>query len=190
MLNTLDIAFVVGALAVAAVTFTQPPLQVAADIVAIYVGSVLAGLLYIPATRLPILAVLPGSNATTVRLTAFIVLLIGGTLVARGVLRRVAAAISTGRGGTGGLTGNLVAAMLAVLLAVAVLIVAVVVFATLARMPTAAGIVTYARTQTASSQIIPRLAQPLAIYLQLVTLAFPGGLPDVFMGIGTALVPL
>ena len=45
-MNAFDTALIVAALGVAALTFTQPPITVIADILAVYAASVLAGILY------------------------------------------------------------------------------------------------------------------------------------------------
>lgn len=189
-MNTLDIAFVVGALGIAAVTFTQPPVTVVADLIALYVASVLAGMLYLPVTRLPIVRVLPGSDALTVRLTVFVVLLVGGALLLRGLLRRAAGMMTMGQGAAGALFGNLLSAGLSVLFALAVVLIAVVAFAAIAQMPSSAGIVVFARQQTASSHVLPRLAEPLAVYLRLVALCYRHGLPEVYANISGVTTPL
>ncbi|MGI8856976.1 MAG: hypothetical protein ACR2JW_14610 [Thermomicrobiales bacterium] len=182
-MNALDIGLIVGALGVAALTFTQPPITVAADIVALYAASVLAGILYRPATQIAVVRFLPDRDSTTVRLAVFVLLLVGGTFVLRGLLRRVAGVMAVSRWAAGPLLGNALSAGLSVLLALGVVLVAVVTFVTIARIPVTIGIVTFAREQTAHSHIVPRLAQPMSFYLHLVGLFFPRGLPDVYTSV-------
>lgn len=179
-MNALDIGLIVGALGVAALTFTQPPITVLADIAALYAASVLAGLLYRPATEIAVVRFLPDRSVATVRLAAFVLLLVGGALLLRGLLRRVAGMMAVSRWAAGPLMGNLVSAGLSVLLALGVVLVAVVAFATVARMPASIGIVAFAREQTAHSHLVPRLAEPMSLYLRLVGFFFPRGLPDVY----------
>ncbi len=188
-MNVLDIALIVGALGVAALTFAQPPITVVADIMALYAASVLAGLLYLPASNLPMLRLLPEKDTVTVRLAVFVVLLIGGALVLRGLLRRVAGMMAVSRWAAGPLLGNLLSAALSVLLALGVVLVAVVALAVIAEMPVTVGVVRFAREQTAHSHLIPRLAQPMEYYLRLVGLFFPHGLPAVYTD-ATGLTPL
>ena len=188
-MNTLDIALIVGALGVAALTFTQPPITVIADIVAIYAASVLAGILYRPASHLAVVRFLPDSASLTVQLAAFVVLLVGGALLLRGLFRRIAGMMSVARWGAGPLLGNLVSAGLSLLLALAVVLLATVTLAAIARMPSSVGIVTFAREQTAHSHLLPRLAQPMVYYLRLVGIAFPNGLPDVYRNVAGVLPP-
>jgi hypothetical protein len=179
-MDTFDIALIVAALGVAALTFTQPPITVIADIVAIYAASVLAGILYRPATRVTVVRFLPDKDSLTVRLVVFVLLLVGGALVLRGLLRRVAGMMAVSRWGAGPLLGNLLSAGLSVVLAVSVVLLVVVAFVTVARMPLSVGIVAFAREQTAHSHIVPRLTQPMAVYLRLIGVFFPNGLPDVY----------
>ena len=188
-MNVLDIALIVGALGVAALTFTQPPITVLSDIVALYAASVLAGLFYLPASNLPMLRLLPAKDSVTVRLAVFVVLLVGGALVLRGLLRRVAGMMAVSRWAAGPLLGNLLSAALSVLLALGVVLIAVVALAVIAQMPVAVGVVRFAREQTAHSHLIPRLAQPMTYYLRLVGLFFPNGLPTVYTD-ATGLTPL
>lgn len=183
-MNALDIGLIVGALGVAALTFTQPPITVAADIAALYAASVLAGILYRPvATHVAVVRFLPDRETATVRLAVFVLLLVGGALVLRGLLRRVTGLMAVSRWAAGPLFGNVVSAGLSVLLALGVMLVAVVAFVTVARIPASIGIVTFAREQTAHSQIVPRLAEPMSLYLRLVGFFFPRGLPDVYTGV-------
>lgn len=179
-MNLLDIALIVGALGIAALTFTQPPITVVADIAALYAASVLAGLFYVPVSNQPFLRLLPQSNTATARLVVFVVLLVGGALVLRGLARRIVGMMAVGRRGGGQLLGNLISAALSVLLAVSVALVAVVALAAIAQMPATVGVVTFAREQTAQSQLLSRLARPMAVYLGLVNLWFPTGLPGIF----------
>ncbi len=179
-MDAFDIALIVAALGVAALTFTQPPITVIADIVAVYAASVLAGILYRPATQLAVVRFLPDKDNLTVRLAVFALLLIGGALVLRGLLRRVAGMMAVARWGAGPLIGNLMSAGLSVVLAVCVVLLVVVAVVTVARIPMSVGIVAFAREQTAHSHLVPRLAQPLAIYLRLIGVFFPNGLPDVY----------
>ena len=179
-MNVLDIALIVGALGIAALTFTQPPITVAADIVALYAASVLAGLFYLPVSHLPMLRLLPQQETVTVRLGTFVVLLVGGALVLRGLLRRVAGMMAVSRWGAGPLLGNLLSAALSVVLALGIVLVAIVALAAIARMPISVGIVQFARDQTAHSHLVPRLTEPMAIYLRLVGIFFPDGLPVMY----------
>jgi hypothetical protein len=179
-MDTFDIALIVAALGVAALTFTQPPLTVIADIVALYAASVLAGILYRPVANLAVVRFLPDKDHLTVRLAVFVLLLVGGALVLRGLLRRVAGMMAVPRWGAGPLLGNLLSAALSVVFAVGVVLLVVVAFVTVARIPLSVGIVAFAREQTAHSHLVPRLAQPMAIYLRLIGLFFPNGLPDVY----------
>lgn len=179
-MNAFDIALIVAALGVAALTFTQPPITVIADIVAVYAASVLAGILYRPATQLAVVRFLPDKDNLTVRLAVFALLLVGGALVLRGLLRRVAGMMAVARWSAGPLIGNLLSAGLSVVLAVVVVLLVVVAFVTVARIPMSVGIVGFAREQTAHSHLVPRLAQPLTVYLRLVGVFFPNGLPDVY----------
>jgi hypothetical protein len=188
-MNALDIGLIAGALGVAALTFTQPPITVAADIVALYAASVLAGILYRPATQTALVRFLPDKDLTTVRLAVFVLLLVGGTLVLRGLLRRVAGLMAVSRWAAGPLLGNALSAGLSVLLALGVVLVAVVAFVTIARIPATIGIVTFAREQTAHSHLVPRLAQPMSLYLHLVGLFFPRGLPDVYTSVAGLINP-
>jgi hypothetical protein len=184
--NVLDIALIVGALGIAALTFTQPPITVIADIVALYAASVLAGLLYVPASKLPMLQLLPDKDTVTVRLAVFVVLLVGGALVLRGLLRRVAEMMAVSRWVGGPLLGNLLSAALSVLLALGVVLVAVVALVSIAQIPTTVGAVTFVREQLVHSHLIPRLAEPMKVYLRLVGLFFPKGIPAVYADIGVA----
>ncbi len=179
-MNAFDIALIVAALGVAALTFTQPPITVIADIVAVYAASVLAGILYRPATHLAVLRFLPDKNNQTVRLVVFVALLVGGALLLRGLLRRVAGMMAVARWGAGPLIGNLLSAGLSVVLAVSVVLLIVVAFVTVARIPMSVGLVAFAREQTAHSHLVPRLTEPMTMYLRLVGLFFPSGLPDVY----------
>lgn len=179
-MNAFDIALIVAALGVAALTFTQPPLTVIADIAAVYAASVLAGILYRPATQVAVVRFLPDRDGLAVRLAVFVLLLVGGALVLRGLLRRVAGMMAVARWGAGPLIGNLLSAGLSVILAVSVMLLVVVAFVTVARIPMPVGIVAFAREQTAHSQLVPRLAQPMGIYLRLIGIFFPNGLPDVY----------
>lgn len=179
-MNALDIGLIVGALGVAALTFTQPPLTVLADIVALYAASVLAGILYRPATEVAVVRLLPDRDSTTLRLAVFALLLIAGALLLRGLMRRVAGMMAVARWGAGPLLGNLLSAGLSVVLAIGVMLVVVLVFVTVARIPLSVGIVGFARDQTAHSHLVPRLTQPMALYLRLIGLFFPRGLPDVY----------
>jgi len=181
--NALDIGLIVGALGVAALTFTQPPITVLADIVALYAASVFAGILYRPATQTALVRFLPDKDSVTVRLTIFVLLLVGGALLLRGLLRRVAGIMAVSRWAAGPLLGNLLSAGLSVVLAVGVVLVAVVAFVTIARMPASIGIVAFARDQTAHSHLVPRLAEPMSVYLRLVAVFFPRGLPDVYTSV-------
>jgi hypothetical protein len=88
--------------------------------------------------------------------------------------------MAVARWGAGPLLGNLLSAALSVLLAVSVVLLVVVAFVTIARIPMSVGIVAFAREQTAHSHLVPRLAQPMAVYLRLIGVFFPGGLPDVY----------
>ena len=185
-MNVLDIALVVGALGIAALTFTQPPITVIADIVALYAASVLAGLLYVPASKLPMLQLLPDNDTVTVRLAVFVALLVGGALVLRGLLRRVAGMMAVSRWAAGPLLGNLLSAALSVLLALGVVLVTVVALVAIAQMPTAVGVVTFVRDQLGNSHLIPRLAEPMKVYLRLIGLFFPSGIPAVYADIGMA----
>jgi hypothetical protein len=182
-MNALDIGLIVGALGVAALTFTQPPITVAADIIALYAASVLAGILYRPVTQIAVVRFLPDQSITTVRLVAFVLLLIGGSFVLRGVLRRVAGVMAVSRWAAGPLLGNLLSAGLSVLLALGVVLVAVVAVFTIARIPATIGVVTFAREQTVHSHIVPRLAEPMSLYLRLVGVFFPRGLSDVYTSV-------
>ena len=182
-MNALDIGLIVGALGVAALTFTQPPITVLADIVALYAAAVLAGILYRPATQATVVRFLPARDSVTLRLVVFVLLLIGGALVLRGLLRRVAGLMAVSRRAAGPLLGNALSAALAVLLAVGVVLTAVVALVTIAQMPISVGIVAFARDETAHSQLLPRLAAPLTVYLRLVGLFFPRGLPDVYTSV-------
>lgn len=182
-MNALDIGLIVGALGVAALTFTQPPITVLADIGALYAASVLAGILYRPATEIALMRLLPAKDSATVRLAIFILLLVGGALVLRGLLRRVAGMMAVSRWSAGPILGNLLSAGLSVLLAVGVALVAVVVLVTIARMPASIGIVAFARDQTAHSHLVPRLTEPMSVYLRLVGVFFPRGLPDVYTNV-------
>lgn len=188
-MDVLDIALIVGALGVAALTFTQPPITVLADIIALYAASVLAGFFYLPASKLPMLQLLPEKDTVTVRLAVFVVLLIGGALVLRGLLRRVAGMMAVSRWAAGPLLGNLLSAALSVLLALGVVLVAVVALAVIARMPVTVGIVRFARDQTAHSHLIPKLTQPMTVYLRLIGVFFPNGLPAIYTE-ATGLSPL
>ncbi len=179
-MNVLDIALIVGALGIAALTFTQPPITVVADIAALYAASVLAGLFYVPVSNQPFMRFLPQSNSATARLIVFVVLLVGGALLLRGLLRRIVGMMAVSRRGGGQLLGNLISAALSVLLAVAVALVAVVALAAIAQMPSTVGVVAFAREQTAHSQLLARLARPMAVYLGLVNLWFPTGLPGIY----------
>ncbi len=179
-MNAFDIALIVAALGVAALTFTQPPITVIADIVAVYAASVLAGILYRPATHLAVLRFLPDKNNLTVRLVVFVALLVGGALLLRGLLRRVAGMMAVARWGAGPLIGNLLSAGLSVVLAVSVVLLIVVAFVTVARIPMSVGLVAFAREQTAHSHLVPRLTELMTMYLRLVGLFFPSGLPDVY----------
>src|SRR5947209_10579858 len=100
-LNALDIGLIVAALGVAALTFTQPPITVIADIAALYAAAVLAGILYRPATQFAVLRFIPGNDSLTMRLAVFVLLLIGGALVLRGLLRRIAGMMAVSRGAAG-----------------------------------------------------------------------------------------
>ncbi len=182
-MNALDIALIVAALGVAALTFTQPPITVASDIIALYAASVLAGILYRPATELAVVRFLPDKDTLTVRLAVFVLLLMGGALVLRGLLRRVSGMMAVSRWAAGPLLGNALSAGLSVLLAIGVVLLIVVAFATLARIPASVGIVTFAREQIVHSHLLPRLAQPMSIYLRLVGFFFPSGLPDVYTNV-------
>jgi hypothetical protein len=182
--NVLDMILIVGALGIAALTFTQPPITVIADIVALYAASVLAGLFYIPASKLPMLQLLPDKDTVTVRLTVFVVLLVGGALVLRGLLRRVAGMMAVSRWAAGPLLGNLISAALSVLLAIGVVLVAVVALVAIAQMPTTVGAVTFVRDQLGHSHLIPRLTEPMKVYLRLVGVFFPNGIPAVYSDIG------
>jgi len=188
-MNAFDIALIVAALGVAALTFTQPPITVIADIVAVYAASVLAGILYRPATQLAAVRFLPDKDNLTVRLVVFALLLVGGALVLRGLLRRVAGMMAVARWGAGPLIGNLLSAGLSVMLAVCVVLLIVVAFVTVARIPMSVGIVTFAREQTAHSHLVPRLAQPMAVYLRLIGVFFPNGLPDVYPSVAGLAYP-
>lgn len=179
-MNTLDIALIVGALGVAALTFTQPPITVVADIAALYAASVLAGILYRPASEFAVVRFLPDSGTRTVRIVVFVALLIGGALVLRGLLRRIAGMMSVSRGVAGPLLGNLLSAGLAVVLALGVVLLVIVAVVTVAQIPSSVGIVAFAREQTAHSMLLPRLAEPITIYLRLVGIFFPHGLPEVY----------
>lgn len=182
-MNALDLGLIVGALGVAALTFTQPPITVLADIVALYAASVLAGILYRPATEVAVVRFLPDRSITTVRLAVFVLLLVGGALLLRGLLRRVAGVMAVSRWAAGPLFGNMMSAGLSALLALGVVLVAVVAFVSIARIPASIGIVAFARDQTAHSQIVPHLAAPMSLYLRLVGFFFPRGLPDVYTSV-------
>ncbi|MDQ2785683.1 MAG: hypothetical protein M3Y58_11855 [Chloroflexota bacterium] len=179
-MNTFDIALIVAALGVAALTFTQPPITVMADIIAVYAASVLAGILYRPVTRLVVLRFLPDKNNPTVQMVVFVVLLVGGALLLRGLLRRIAGMMAVARWGAGPLIGNLLSAALSVVLAVSVVLLIVVASVAVARIPLSVGLVAFAREQTAHSHLVPRLTEPMTVYLRLIGLFFPSGLPDVY----------
>jgi len=121
-MNTFDIALIVAALGVAALTFTQPPITVIADIIAVYAASVLAGILYRPASQFAVMRFLPDSGTRTLRIVVFVALLIGGALILRGVLRRVAGLMAVSRLAAGPLLGNLLSAGLAVVFALGVVL--------------------------------------------------------------------
>jgi len=72
---------------------------------------------------------------------------------------------------------------LSILLALGVVLMTVIAFLTVARIPATIGIVTFAREQTAHSHLLPRLAQPMSMYLRLVGVFFPRGLPDVYTSV-------
>ncbi|MCA1665895.1 MAG: hypothetical protein LC793_00485 [Thermomicrobia bacterium] len=188
-MNTFDIALIVAALGVAALTFTQPPITVIADIVALYAASVLAGSLYRPASQFALMRFLPDSGTRTVRIVVFVALLIGGALFLRGLLRRIAGVMAVSRLAAGPLLGNLLSAGLAVVLALGVVLLAVIAVVTVAQIPASVGIVTFAREQTAHSTLLPRLTEPLTIYLRLVGLFFPHGLPEVYNSVAGRTIP-
>jgi hypothetical protein len=188
-MDTFDIALIVAALGVAALTFTQPPIAVIADIAAVYAASVLAGILYRPASQFAMLRFLPDGGMRTVRIVVFVALLIGGALLLRGLLRRVAGLMAVSRLAAGPLLGNLLSAGLAVVLALGVVLLAVVAVVTVAQIPSSVGIVAFAREQTAHSTLLPRLAEPITIYLRLVGLFFPHGLPEVYNSVAGLTIP-
>lgn len=188
-MNALDITLIVAALGVAALTFTQPPITVVADIVALYAASVLAGILYRPASQFAVVRFLPDSGTRTVRIVAFVVLLVGGALLLRGLLRRVAGLMAVSRLAAGPLLGNLLSAGLAVVLALGVVLLGIVAVVTVAQIPASVGIVTFAREQTMHSTLLPRLTEPMTIYLRLVGLFFPRGLPEVYNSAAGLAIP-
>ncbi|MHB8644790.1 MAG: hypothetical protein ACYDAR_03245 [Thermomicrobiales bacterium] len=188
-MNAFDIALIVAALGVAALTFTQPPITVIADIAAVYAASVLAGILYRPASQFAVMRFLPDSGTRTVRIVVFVALLIGGALIVRGLLRRVAGLMAVSRLAAGPLLGNLLSAGLAVILALGVVLLAVVAVVTVAQIPSSVGIVAFAREETAHSTLLPRLAEPLTVYLRLVGVFFPHGLPEVYNSVAGLAIP-
>jgi hypothetical protein len=188
-MNAFDITLIVAALGVAALTFTQPPITVIADIVAVYAASVLAGILYRPASQFAVMRFLPDSGTRTLRIVVFVALLIGGALVLRGLLRRIAGLMAVSRLAAGPLLGNLLSAGLAVVLAIGVVLLAVVAVVAVAQIPSSVGIVAFAREQTAHSTLLPRLTEPMTIYLRLVSVFFPRGLPEIYTNVAGLAIP-
>lgn len=187
--NVLDIALIIGALGVAAMTFTQAPITTAADILACYAATILAGALYQPVAALPVFTILPLADQTSVTLGIFTALLVGGVLLLRRFARWVTGGFSVSRLVAGPLLGNAVAAALSVLLALTVLLVAVVAIAAVAEIPSGAGLPTLLREEAANSALLPRLAAPLDIYLRLVGVWFGGTTPAVFTDVAAVLHP-
>jgi hypothetical protein len=182
-MNVLDVVLVVVALGIAALTFTQPPVAVLADIIALYAATVLAGALYKPVAKLPLLGFLPGANTVTMQLWVFVVLLIGGALVLRTLLRQLLGMMTLSGRTSGSLLGGLLSAALAIILALVTVLVIVLALLAIAQMPSTVGIVTFVRNQLANSSLIPHLDQAMKIYLRCVSVFFPNGLPAVFPAI-------
>lgn len=187
-MSLLDIVLVVIALGVAALTFTQSPFVTLADLFACYVAAVLAGLCYLPAASLPPFAILPANDRATLELGLFAALLVGGTLVLRGLARRLTGWIPN----PGWLTGPLFPALsagLSLLLALVVVLLAVLLVVAVAQMPSSAGLPTLARVQAAQSAVIPRLSLPLGAFLRAVNLWSGGNPPPVYRDLVYVLNP-
>lgn len=189
-MNVLDLALIVGALGVAAMTFTQAPITTAADVLACYAATVLAGMLYERIAALPPFQVLPFSDQTGLRFGVFTALLIGGALLLRRLARRVTGMFSVTRQTRAPIIGSALAAVLSVLLALTVALVAVLAVAAVAQIPSGAGLPSLLRVQAASSFVLPHLAVPLDVYLRFVALWFGGTTPPVYTDVAAVLHPL
>jgi len=188
--NVLDLALIVGALGVAAMTFTQAPITTAADVLACYAATVLAGMLYERIAALPPFQVLPFSDQTGLRFGVFTALLIGGALLLRRLARRVTGMFSVPRQTRAPVIGSALAAVLSVLLALTVALVAVLAVAAVAQIPSGAGLPSLLRVQAAGSFVLPHLAVPLEVYLRFVALWFGGTTPPVYTDVAAVLHPL
>ncbi len=188
--NVLDLALIVGALGVAAMTFTQAPITTAADVLACYAATILAGMLYERIAALPPFRVLPFPDQAGLRLGVFTVLLIGGALLLRRLARRATGLFSVARRASTPVIGSALAAVLSVLLALTVALVAVLAVAAVAQIPSNAGLPSLLRIQAASSFVLPHLAVPLDIYLRFVALWFGGTTPPVYANVAAVLHPL
>lgn len=189
-MNALDIALIVGALGVAAMTFTQSPITTLADVLACYAATVLAGMFYERIAALPPFGVLPFTDQTSLRLGIFTALLVGGALLLRRLARLATGLFSVSRLVAGPLIGNALAAALSVLLALTVALVAVLAVAAVAQIPSGAGLPSLLRSEAATSTLLPRLALPLDLYLRFVGIWFGGVIPPVYTDVAAVLHPL
>ena len=189
-MNVLDIALIVTALGVAAMTFTQSPITTAADVLACYAATVFAGAFYARIAALPPFALLPLTDHASLSLGIFTGLLIGSALLLRRLARWATEVFSISRLGAGPLLGNALAAVLSVLLALVVVLVVVLAVAAVAQIPSSAGLPFLLRTQAASSFMLPRLTLPLDVYLRFVSVWFGGTMPQVYTDVVAVLHPL